>query len=94
MKTRSRLISEAPPTMWYAPNLLGAVLLARVLLWSRKKLLSEAPQVGLPAECRARVELSDRRLTWAVESMTGRRWALQKIPNLPDNERGDEPSKA
>jgi hypothetical protein len=62
VKTRDRITSEAPPTMWYAPNLLGAVLLARVLSRSRKKLPHEAPQVGLPNECRTRVELSDHHL--------------------------------
>ncbi len=65
-KTRDRIASEAPPTMWYVSNLLDTVLLARVLLGSRKKLPFEAPKVGLLIECRTRAELSDHCLTWTV----------------------------
>ena len=93
-KTRDRIASEAPPTMWYAQNLLCVVLLARVLSRSRKKLPFEAQQVGLPAECRTRAELSDHCLAWTVVFLTDRRMALPKDPKLPDNEQGDEPSKA
>ncbi len=63
-KTRDRIASEAPPTMWYESNLLDSVLLARVLSRSRKKLPSEAPKVGLLDECRTRAELSDHYFAW------------------------------
>ncbi len=39
---RGRLMSEAPSTMWLASRLRLSELLARVLLWLRKKLLFEA----------------------------------------------------
>ncbi len=57
--TRSRLASEASLTMWQLSALALNVLLDRALPWLRKKLLSEAPQVGLPDEHRERAELSE-----------------------------------
>ncbi len=96
VRTRDRITSEAPPTMWYGQNLLYPVLLARVLSRSREKLPFEAPQVGLPVECRTRVELSDHHLAWDGGQF---RMGLgdghsRNIPHLPDNERGNEPSQA
>src|SRR5215510_9100629 len=52
VRTRSRMVSEALPTMWHGGALHPTVLLARVVTGSRKKLPSDAPQVGM-SSCRA-----------------------------------------
>ena len=50
-RTRSRMVSEALPTMWHDEALPSTVLLARVMPWLHKKLLIDAPKVGTPS-CR------------------------------------------
>jgi len=77
--------------MWWLGNLLSNALLARVLPRSRKKLPSDAPQAGLPDECRTRAELSDHCLCLAVECLG---IGTPSQPSSPDNERGNEPSQA
>ena len=57
--TGSRITCEASPTMWQQSTLGLRVLLDRALSWLRKKLLFEAPQVGLPDEHRERAELPE-----------------------------------
>lgn len=57
--TRGRLMFEAPLTMWLMRCLHRMELLARVLLWLRKKLLFEASNDGLPVDGRQRVELPE-----------------------------------
>jgi hypothetical protein len=46
IRTRSRMVSEAPSTMWHGGALHPTVLLARVMPWLHKKLPTDAPQVG------------------------------------------------
>ncbi len=48
-RTRSRMVSEALPTMWRVEALPSTVLLARVMPWLHKKLLIDAPKVGTPS---------------------------------------------
>src|SRR6266446_3536622 len=51
VRTRSRMMSEAPSTMWHDEALPSTVLLARVMPWLHKKLPVDAPKVGTPS-CR------------------------------------------
>ena len=80
--------------MWQEGNLLPEVLLARVLPWSRKKLPSKASKVGPSAKGRYRMELSEFLLAGKKQPLRGRKSALSRHPDFPDNERGKEPSKA
>jgi len=43
-RTRSRMVSEALPTMWHGGALHPPVLLARVMPWLHKKLPTDAPK--------------------------------------------------
>ena len=73
-------MSEAPVTTWSGGNLLPSGLLARALLWSRKKLLSEASKVGPPVECRTRMEYRNPCLGWA--SIASERQETSTPPTL------------
>jgi hypothetical protein len=46
IRTRSRMVSEALPTMWHGGALHPTVLLARVMPRLHKKLPTDAPKVG------------------------------------------------
>jgi hypothetical protein len=94
IRTRSRMMSEALPTMWHDEALHSTVLLARVMPWLHQKLPTDAPKVGT----------SSRR---ALDVVTGflplmgqdilaweRQTALHRQPASPGNERGKEPSQA
>jgi len=48
-KTRSRMESEAFPTMWHDEALPPTVLLARVMPWLHKKLPVDASNLGTPS---------------------------------------------
>ena len=93
-RTRSRMVSEALPTMWHGGALHPPVLLARVMPWLHKKLPTDAPKA----------RTSSRR---AWDGVTGflvsegpgySRWdwqaALPTQPASPGNEQGKEPSQA
>src|SRR5262244_4059459 len=45
IRTRSRMVSEALPTMWHEEALHSTVLLARVMPWLHQKLPTDAPKV-------------------------------------------------
>ena len=94
IRTRSRMMSEALPTMWHSGALHPPGLLARVMPRLHKKLPTDAPQVGT----------SSRR---ALDVVTGflprmgqdflawdRQAALRQQPARPGNEQGKEPSQA
>jgi len=93
-RTRSRMVSEALPTMWHDEALPPTVLLARVMPWLHKKLPTDAPKVGTPSCRELGVVIGflplrgQKFLTW------DRQAALWKQPVSPDNERGNEPSQA
>ena len=93
-KTRSRMESEALPTMWHDEALPSTVLLARVMPWLHKKLPVDAPKVGTPS-CRELgvvigflPPMGQDILAW------DRQAALWIQPASPDNEQGNEPSQA
>ena len=85
---------EAPLTTWRDRNLLPSALLARALLWSRKKLPFEASKIGPPAEWRTRVELPECVSLRGMYRSYGPGNQHSSPPDCPGNERGDEPSKA
>jgi hypothetical protein len=93
-RTRSRMVSEALPTMWHDEALPSTVLLARVMPWLHQKLPIDAPKVGTPS-CRELgvvigflPRMGREFLAW------DRRAALCIQPASPDNEQGNEPSQA
>ena len=93
-RTRSRMVSEALPTMWHDEALPSTVLLARVMPWLHKKLPIDAPKVGTPS-CRALgvvigTLLSDGAGFSRMEQASG----IPEQPASPDNEQGNEPSQA
>lgn len=95
MMTRGRFIAEALPTMWSMGSPLPKGLLARVLPWLRKKLLFNAPKVGLPVDSGrqdrvTRCSFSDGK----NKSHWDRNLVLRSHPRNPSDERGNEPSKA
>ena len=93
-RTRSRMVSEAPPTMRHEEALPSTVLLARVMPWLHKKLPVDAPKVGTPS-CRALgVVIGFLPLTGQEILTRDRQAALWNIPARPDNEQGNEPSQA
>jgi len=94
VRTRSRMMSEAPSTMWHDEALPSTVLLARVMPWLHKKLLIDAPKVGTPS-CRALgVVIGFLPLTGQEILTRDRQAALWIQPASPDNEQGNEPSQA
>jgi hypothetical protein len=93
-KTRSRMESEALPTMWHDKALPLTVLLARVMPWLHKKLPVDAPKVGTPS-CRELGVVIGILLSDGVGfSLKERQAAFQNNPASPDNEQGNEPSQA
>src|SRR5215510_8225246 len=93
IRTRSRMMSEALPTMWRIEALHSMVLLARVMPRIHQKLPTDAPQVGT----------SSRRASDVVTGFLPPRgqdilawdWqaALPTQPASPGNEQGKEPSQ-
>ena len=75
-KTRGRTAAEAPSTIWLRGTLLPRELLARVLPWSRKKLLFEAPYSADLLQIGHGVELPDHLFAGQVQLLRGRRSAL------------------
>ena len=93
-RTRSRMVSEAFPTMWHDEALPSTVLLARVMPWLHKKLLIDAPKVGTPS-CRALgVVIGFLPLMEQDILAWDRQAALWIQLASPDNEQGNEPSQA
>ena len=93
-RTRSRMMSEAPSTMWHDEALPSTVLLARVMPWLHKKLPVDAPKVGTPSRRELGVVIGFLPLM-GQEILTGNRQAALWIqPASPDNEQGNEPSQA
>jgi len=94
IRTRSRMMSEALPTMWHGGALHSTVLLARVMPWLHKKLPTDAPKVGTSSRRALDVDtgLLPRKgqdiLAW------DRQAALPLQPARPGIEQGKEPSKA
>jgi len=93
-RTRSRMVSEAFPTMWHDEALPSTVLLARVMPWLHKKLPVDAPKVGTPSRRALGVvigllpQMGQDILAWDWHA------ALWNTPARPDNEQGNEPSQA
>jgi hypothetical protein len=93
-RTRSRMVSEAFPTMWHDEALPSTVLLARVMPWLHKKLPVDAPKVGTPS-CRALGVVIGLLPLMGQEFLAWNRQAALWIqPASPDNEQGNEPSQA
>src|SRR5882672_8873944 len=94
IRTRSRMMSEALPTMRYGGALHPTVLLARVVPRLREKLPSDAPKIGTSSRRELDVViglLASKRpghFRWELVSGTLRQ------PANPDNEQGKEPSQA
>ena len=94
IRTRSRMMSEASPTMWHGGALHPTVLLARVMPWLHKKLPTDAPQVGTSSRRALDVvtgflsRMGQDILAWDGQA------ALPTQPASPGNERGKEPSQA
>src|SRR2546430_14924532 len=86
VRTRSRMMSEAPSTMWHDEALPSTVQLARVMPWLHKKLPVDAPKVGTPSRRELGVvigflpRLGQKFLAW------DRQTALCTQPVSPDNE--------
>ena len=94
VRTRSRMMSEALPTMWQGGALHPPVLLARVMPWLHKKLPTDAPKVGT-SSCRALdVDTGFLPLMGQDTLARDRQAALPIQPARPGNERGKEPSQA
>ena len=93
-RTRSRMMSEALPTMWHGGALHPPVLLARVMPWLHKKLPTDAPKVGT-SSCRA-LDVVTGFLPRKGQDIFAWDWqaALPKQPASPGNEQGKEPSQA
>jgi len=94
IRTRSRMVSEALPTMWLDKDLPLTELLARMVPRLRKKLLFDAPKVGT-SSCRKLGVVTGIRLS------DGAGYSLREMasgtltqPANPGNERGKEPSQA
>ena len=93
-RTRSRMVSEALPTMWHDEALPSTVLLARVMPWLHKKLPIDAPKVGTPSCRELGVVIGFLpRMGWEFLAWD-RQAALSTQPASPDNEQGNEPSQA
>jgi hypothetical protein len=94
VRTRSRMMSEALPTMWHGGALHPTVLLARVMPWLHKKLPTDAPKVGT-SSCRA-LDVVTGFLPRMGQDILAWDWqaALPKQPARPGNEQGKEPSQA
>ena len=94
VRTRSRMMSEALPTMWHGGALHPPVLLARVMPWLHKKLPSDAPKVGT-SSCRA-LDVVTGFLPRMGQDILAWDWqaALPTQPASPGNEQGKEPSQA
>jgi hypothetical protein len=92
--TRSRLLSEALPTMWSIGALHPMGLLARVVSRLHKKLPAEAPKVGPSA--RKEVDgIIGLMPLMGHETLVGRgKRHSNNTPFFPDNEQGKEPSQA
>jgi hypothetical protein len=91
-RTRSRMVSEALPTMWHDEALHSAVLLARVMPRLHKKLPTDAPKVGTSL-CRALDVVTSVLPLMGKDILAwNRQAALQTQPASPGNEPGKEPS--
>ena len=93
-RTRSRMVSEALPTMWHDEALHSAVLLARVMPWLHKKLPTDAPKVGTSSRRALDVVTGILVTDGLGYSLMDWRAALPTQPASPGNERGKEPSQA
>ena len=93
-RTRSRMMSEALPTMWHGGALHPTVLLARVMPRLHKKLPTDAPKVGT-SSCRA-LDVVTGILPPKGQDILGwnRQAALHRHPASHGNEQGKEPSEA
>ncbi len=94
MRTRGSRMSEAFPTMRGAGALPPEALIARVLPWSRKKRLFDAPKVGLPVLTVGRGQ--SHRMTdfaWVGRASDGQEVGSPSHPDFPGGERGNEPSQ-
>ena len=84
IRTRSRMVSEALPTMWLAKDLPLTELLARVVPWLREKLPFDAPQVGTPSGRKSGVvigiRLSDGAGYSHLEMVSGTRITTTRKP--------------
>jgi hypothetical protein len=94
IRTRSRMMSEALPTMWHGGALHPPVLLARVMPRLHQKLPIDAPQVGTSS--RRAWDVVTGLLPLMGQDILAWDWqaALQKQPARPGNEQGKEPSQA
>jgi hypothetical protein len=94
VRTRSRMVSEALPTMWHGEALHPPVLLARVMPWPHKKLPTDAPKVGTSSR-RVLDVVTGILLLMGQDTLTwDRQAALSLQPASPGNEQGKEPSQA
>jgi hypothetical protein len=82
-KTRSKMVSEALPTMWHDEALPSTVLLARVMPWLHKKLPIDAPKVGTPSCRELGVVIGTLLSDGAGNSYWDRQAAFQNNPQAP-----------
>jgi len=93
-RTRSRMVSEALPTMWHGGALHPTVLLARVMPRLHKKLPTDAPKVGT-SSCRALDVVTGFLPPMGQDFLAwDRQTALHQQPVCPGNKQGKEPSQA
>jgi hypothetical protein len=83
IRTRSRMMSEAFPTMWHGEALPSTVLLARVMPWLHKKLPVDAPKVGTPSCRELGVVIGILLLDGTGYSLMERQAAFQNNPQAP-----------
>jgi hypothetical protein len=94
VRTRSRMMSEALPTMWHGGALHPTVLLARVMPRLHKKLPTDAPKVGTSSRRALDVVTGFLPLLGQDILAWDRHAALLLQPACPGNEQGKEPSQA
>jgi hypothetical protein len=94
IRTRSRMVSEALPTMWHDEALHSPVLLARVMPGLHKKLPTDAPKVGTSSRRALDVVTGFLPLRGQDFLAWDRQAALHRQPARPGNEPGKEPSQA
>ena len=94
IRIRSRMVSEALPTMWHSGALHPPGLLARVMPRLHQKLPTDAPQVGTSSRRALDVVTGFLPLMGQDFLAWDRQAALPIQPASPGNEQGKEPSQA